>query len=283
MSFKYENCKMETAMADKAESFFSWVGRQRQKSRAELEFGLRRRVRKAIRPWFSIPHWSALPIYTTYLPDSLYLGRQDGAFNSLVKRFCAHNPDNGGDLPRLIAFMLNIEQVLKEGVPGDFAELGVWRGNTAAVLAHYATVGGRKTILFDTFSGFDARDLTGIDADQGMYFWDTSVTLAEDVIGCVGSVEYVKGYFPDTISDGHRERRYAVVSLDCDLYAPMKAGLEFFYSRMNKGALFLLHDYSGERWSGCIKAVDEFCAASGEQVVLIPDMAGSAIIRKAKE
>src|ERR1700721_4641013 len=88
------------AMAGKAESFFSWVGRQRQKSRAELEFGLRRRGRKAIRPWFSIPHWSTLPIYTTYLPDSLYLGRQDGAFNSLVKRFCARNPDNGGDLPR---------------------------------------------------------------------------------------------------------------------------------------------------------------------------------------
>jgi hypothetical protein len=156
-----------------------------------------------------------------------------------------HNADNGGDLPRLIAFMLNIEQVLKERVPGDFAELGVWRGNTAAVLAHYATAGGRKTILFDTFSGFDTRDLTGIDADQGMYFWDTSVALVEGVVGCVGSVEYVKGYFPDTISDGHCERRYAVVSLDCDLYAPMKAGLEFFYPRMSKGALFLLHDYSG--------------------------------------
>ena len=52
---------------------------------------------------------------------------------------------------------------------------------------------------------------------------------------------------------------------------------------MSKGALFLLHDYSGGMWCGCIKAVDEFCTASGEQVVLIPDMAGSAIIRKAKE
>jgi Macrocin-O-methyltransferase (TylF) len=270
-------------MVDKAESFFSWVGRQRQKSRAELELGLRRRVREAFRPWFSIPRWSALPIYTTYLPESLYFGWQKRAFHSLVKRFCAHNAGNGGDLPRLIAFMLNIEQVLKEGVLGDFAELGVWRGNTAAVLAHYATAGGRKTILFDTFSGFDTRDLTGIDAGQGIYFWDTSMALVEDVVGCVGSVEYVKGYFPDTIGEGHRERRYAVVSLDCDLYAPMKAGLEFFYPRMSKGALFLLHDYSGGVWSGCVKAVDEFCAASGEQVVLMPDAAGSAIIRKAKE
>ena len=269
-------------MAGKAESFFSWVGRQRQKSRAELEFGLRRRVRKAIRPWFSIPRWSALPIYTTFLPESLYLGRQDGAFNSLVKRFCAHNASNGGDIPRLIAFMLNIEQILKENVPGDFAELGVWRGNTAAVLAHYANTNGRQTILFDTFCGFDTRDITGIDADRGLRYWDTSTALVEDVVGCVG-VEYVKGYFPDSITNGHCERCYAAVSLDCDLYAPMKAGLEFFYSRMNKGALFLLHDYLGMTWSGCSKAVDEFCAASGERVVLIPDTAGSAIIRKTME
>jgi hypothetical protein len=59
--------------------------------------------------------------------------------------------------------------------------------------------------------------------------------------------------------------------------------LEFFYPRMRKGALFLLHDYSAGTWSGCTRAVDEFCAASGEQVVLIPDMGGTAIIRKAKE
>ena len=270
-------------MVAKAESFFSWIGRQRRKTRAELGLRLRRRAREAFRPWFSIPRWSALPVYTAYLPESLYLGRQDVTFHSLVKKFCARNADNGGDLPRLIAFMLNIEQTLKEGVPGDFAELGVWRGNTAAVLVHYAAAQRRKTILFDTFSGFDARDLTGIDAGQKSHFWDTSLALAQDVVGCAGSVEYVKGYFPGSISDDHRERRYAVVSLDCDLYAPMKAGLEFFYPRMRRGALFLLHDYSGGVWSGCVKAIDEFCAASGELVVLIPDAAGTAIIRKAKE
>jgi Macrocin-O-methyltransferase (TylF) len=269
-------------MAGKTESIFGWVGRQRRKSRAELQLALRRRVKEAFRPWFSLPRWPALPLYSAYLPESLYF-RQDDAFNALARKFCASNPGNGADLPRLIAFMLNIEQVLKDGVAGDFAELGVWRGNTAAVLAHYAATDARGTILFDTFSGFDKRDLTGIDAGQKSYFWDTSLALAQSVVGHTGSVDYVKGYFPDSIREDDRARRYAVISLDCDLYAPTKAGLEFFYPRMNRGGLFLLHDYSGGVWSGCTRAIDEFRAASGEQVVLIPDAAGTAIMRKAKD
>jgi hypothetical protein len=94
-------------MVDKAESFFSWVARQRQKTRAELELGLRRRVREAFRPWFSIPRWSALPIYTAYLPESLYFGRQDRAFHSLVKRFCAHD-DGLGKKPFIFKHFLKI-------------------------------------------------------------------------------------------------------------------------------------------------------------------------------
>src|ERR1700761_8436871 len=153
----------ETVMAGKAQSLLGWVGRQRRKSRAELQLALRRRVKEAFRPWFSIPRLPALPVYTAFLPESLYFRGQGDMFHALARKFCARNPGNGADLPRLIAFMLNIEQVLKDGVAGDFAELGVWRGNTAAVLAHYAANSGRKVFLFDTFQGFDSKDLKGID------------------------------------------------------------------------------------------------------------------------
>jgi hypothetical protein len=72
------------------------------------------------------------------------------------------------------------------------------------------------------------------------------------------------------------------VSLDCDLYEPMKAGLEFFYPRMTRGGIFLLHDYSSFSWNGAKKAIDEFCGQSGEFIVLMPDKSGSAFLRKAR-
>jgi hypothetical protein len=141
----------------------------------------------------------------------------------------------------------------------------------------------RKTWLFDTFEGFTKTDLTGIDAEKEMAFDNTSIATVKEVIGeNDASCVFVKGFFPDTITDEHRSKQYAVVSLDCDLYAPTKAGLEFFYARMPKGGIFFLHDYSSLHWNGSKMAIDEFCRESGEYVILMPDKSGSAFFRKSK-
>ena len=73
-----------------------------------------------------------------------------------------------------------------------------------------------------------------------------------------------------------------MVSLDCDLYAPTKAGLEFFYPLMEKHGIFLLHDYSSLHWEGSKRAIDEFCELNNEKLILIPDKSGSAFFRKNK-
>jgi hypothetical protein len=221
-------------------------------------------------------------LYSAYQPDSYYLSGAHAEFDGLFRRFTAHNRlNNGGDIPRLWALILNCKQIIEETVPGDFAELGVWRGNTAAVLAHYAHESGRRMFLLDTFEGFDRRDLHGIDADKISAFQNTSIPLVQQVVGkTLSNCIYVRGRFPESTSDELRQAQFALVSLDCDLYEPMKAGLEFFYPRMPKGGMLLLHDYSSLRWNGAKKAVDEFCARVGEFAVLLPDKSGSAFLRK---
>lgn len=222
-------------------------------------------------------------LYAAYQPDSYYLARAHSEFDELFRRFTAYNRrNNGGDIPRLWSLILNCKQIIEEKVPGDFAELGVWRGNTAAVLAHYAQAAGRRMYLLDTFEGFDRADLRGIDADKISAFQDTSIDLVRSVVGkTLSNCTYIKGRFPESVSDDLRKVQYALVSLDCDLYEPMKAGLQFFYPRMSKGGMLLLHDYSSLQWNGAKKAVDDFCAAVGEFIVLLPDKSGSAFLRKA--
>lgn len=222
--------------------------------------------------------------YLAYQPDSyVYFGAHP-EFRALFKRFTkANGLYNAGDLPRLWSFILNCKQVLEEGVPGDFAELGVWRGNTAAVLALYAERSHRTTFLFDTFQGFSRKDLSGIDRDKGVAFEDTSIEMVRDIIGSPDSCcRYAKGYFPESVEDTHRDRFYAVVSIDCDLYEPTRAGLDFFYPRMSRGGIFFLHDYSSGYWAGAKQAIDEFCRATGELLVLMPDKSGSAFLRKSQ-
>lgn len=225
------------------------------------------------------------PFFTAYQPDSHAAFQAHPEFRELQKRFSDHNQrNNGGDTARLWSFILNCKQILSEGIQGDFAELGVWRGNTASILAYYATQHQRKVFLFDTYEGFSKEDLTGIDAAKDTDFNNTSIELVKKVIGSnAACCSFVKGFFPDTLTEEHASRRYAIVSLDCDLYAPTKAGLHFFYERMPKGGLFLLHDYSSLHWDGSRKAIDEFCKDSGEYVILMPDKSGSAFIRRTRD
>src|SRR6266487_5933443 len=78
-------------------------------------------------------------VYLAYHPDSHCDYASHPELGELLGRFTAYNlSNNGGDIPRLWSLILNIKQILNECMEGDFAELGVWRGNTAAVLAYYA-------------------------------------------------------------------------------------------------------------------------------------------------
>ena len=105
------------------------------------------------------------------------------------------------------ALILNIKQVLDEGIAGDLAELGVFRGNSAAVLAHYARKSGKNASLFDTFEGFDSRDLVGVDESRRVTFADTSLDEVRNLVGDE-AVRFVLGRFPDV-----HPVRYAGVAL----------------------------------------------------------------------
>lgn len=224
-------------------------------------------------------------VFFSYHPDSHNESDSHPEFEKLFPKFIAHNQrNNAGDITRLWGLILNIKQVINEGIEGDFAELGVWRGNTAAVLANFAISDGREVFLFDTYTGFSETDLTEIDADKISMFDNTSIEMVKNTVGYKNSgCHYVAGLFPGSITTEAEAKTYAAVSLDCDLYKPMKAGLDFFYPRMSKGGVFFIHDYSSQLWNGTKLAVDEFCARTGEYIVLMPDKSGSAFIRKSKD
>lgn len=220
--------------------------------------------------------------YLSYRPDwDIEFGRHP-ELQALAERWVANNiENNSGDIPRFYALVLNINQVLADGVEGDFAELGVYRGNSAAVLSYYGQLHNRSLLLFDTFTGFDQRDVIGIDGKAPLAFADTSLDMVRATVDDDKAI-YVKGFFPDTITDEIASRRFAIVHLDCDLYEPMKAGLEFFYPRLSPGGLIVLHDYSNPHWEGAKRAVDEYLPRIVEGLLLTPDKSGTAMLRKSR-
>lgn len=190
---------------------------------------------------------------------------------------------NYGDSARLYFFYTNIVRLLSHNVKGDFAELGVYKGNSAKIFHELAP--DRKLYLFDTFEGFSERDIKVDPAYSGegslSSFKDTSLDYVRNFIGDNANIIYCKGYFPETIASVPKETIFAFVHLDCDLYQPTKAGCEFFYPRLTAGGMLVVHDYySG--WPGVTKAVDDYFADKPESPIILPDKSGSIAIIKNK-
>ena len=126
-------------------------------------------------------------------------------------------------------------------VPGDLAEVGVFRGGSAKLIC--AVKGDRPLHLFDTFEGLP--NPTGNDA--GSPFWATAYSAqmeaVKNYIGSCSSVHFYKGFFPQTAGPVE-SRKFSFVHLDVDLYESTKASLEWFYPRLSPGAILMCHDYN---------------------------------------
>lgn len=151
----------------------------------------------------------------------------------------------------------------KSGIHGDVAECGVYRGWFASMINECFPT--EKLWLFDTFQGFDTRDVQNDtqpakDAITEGKFDRFNITSEEIVkLRCPYRNNLIirKGYVPDTFKGV--ESKFCFVNLDMDLYAPQLSALEFFSKRMVEGGVILVHDYYNKIFTGTTKAVDEFC------------------------
>ncbi len=184
-----------------------------------------------------------------------------------------------GDSLRFYNFWLQTERLKRDRVEGAFAELGVYKGDSAMLL--HLMDPSRKFYLFDTFEGFKESDLKYETGEAAGYtphnFADTSLQRVKKRLTSPRFV-FCPGHFPETASVA-RDERFALVNMDVDLYLPVKAGLEFFYPRLSPGGIIFIHDYN-YKWEGLMKAVDEFAEQIPEPLVLVPDKESTVMIIK---
>ena len=150
-------------------------------------------------------------------------------------------------------------------LPGDLAELGVYRGGSAKLIA---TLKGDKSLhLFDTFAGMPAVR-PDLDRHRAGDFADTSLEAVQRYLNEFSRVFFHKGFFPDSARElAQTPTQFSFVHLDVDIYESTRAGLGFFYPRMVKGAVILSHDYRSLGCPGVKRAFDEFFADKPEPVI----------------
>ena len=185
---------------------------------------------------------------------------------------------------RIAALRLIAPEIISRNLPGAIAELGVFRGEFAAELSRLFP--DRDLYLFDTFEGFPESDLakeqevTGGAPAWHPDFSDTSIECVSAKLPHPEKARFVRGYFPESAKQLSGDETYALVNIDPDLYEPTLQGLKYFWPRMTRSGIIMVHDYNSAQFPGVRKAVQEFVRESGAMVVPLPDLHGTGVIVK---
>ena len=185
-------------------------------------------------------------------------------------------------------FLAHIEIFQKTlNVPGDLAELGVFRGlglMTWANLLEAYCVGDRtKTVYgFDNWLGFtklDAQDgvtnegshkmLGGFNPEPFYRELSDAIDLfdSDRFVPWKARIKLINGQIEETIGKFVAENpgvRFSLIHFDCDLYAPTKSALEVLWPKVSRGGVLLFDEYGIPDWPGETQAVDEFLADKPE-------------------
>jgi hypothetical protein len=159
-----------------------------------------------------------------------------------------------------------MQQIVREDVPGDFVECGVWRGGTTvfmrAFLAAHEDI-TRTVWAADSFEGLPPPTMAedaGLDLSRAVYpQLAVDLDTVKDTFERYGlldeQVRFLPGWFRDTLAIAPI-RRVSLLRLDGDLYESTMDALDALYARVMPGGFVIIDDYGAI--PNCRRAVEEF-------------------------
>jgi O-methyltransferase len=198
-------------------------------------------------------------------------------------KFDAEKRTTGRDRPAQAATMIGkrrlenlrycVETVLKEDVPGDCIEAGVWRGGACifmrAILEAHGDV-TRNVWCADSFEGMPSPNPDKFPQDKGVrWYLDPQLAISlEDVKDNFRKfdllddrVKFLPGWFKDTLGAAPIER-LSVLRANGVMYESTMDVLEPLYPKLSPGGFLIIDDY-GLPEDNCRRAIHDFRDAHG--------------------
>jgi len=160
-------------------------------------------------------------------------------------------------------------------VPGDVAEVGVYKGDTAKMLAEIFKNTEKKIKLYDTFEGLPGK---ASPLRPQTTFADTSIEEVKEYLKDYPMVSFYKGRFPDSVQN--ENSTYCLVHLDADIAETIKTGLEYFYPKMTPMGIIVIDDYRSKIWPEVTAVADKFAKEHNNHILHLAGAKG-VIIKKA--
>ena len=171
-----------------------------------------------------------------------------------------------------------VERTIRENVPGDYIETGVWRGGACilirGVLAAYG-IADRRVYCADTFTGLPRPDPEFPADKRDRLYLFCELAVSEETVRqnfaaynlLDDRVVFLKGLFADTLPK-LPNRAFALIRLDGDMYGSTMSALVNLYDRVSQSGFVIIDDYGGLR--NCARAVHDFLDQRGLQIRIQP-------------
>ena len=188
---------------------------------------------------------------------------------------------------RLVALCDAVQYVVRNQIPGDIVECGVWKGGSMMAIARtliQADDQSRHLYLFDTYEGMtppcdkdisvqgeSASDLLhNEDKEDPQSVWCAApLDEVRRVMGGVGyessKVHFIKGRVEETLPSMAPEQ-ISLLRLDTDWYESTRHEMEQLFPRLSKGGVLIIDDYG--HWQGARQAIDEYIKENKLQIFL---------------
>jgi O-methyltransferase len=161
-------------------------------------------------------------------------------------------------------------------VEGDTAECGVYKAASSYLIcaanAENSLI-SRQHHLFDSFEGLSSPSQNdGSHWQQGALAAGEAL-VAQNLVRFSDQLVFHKGWIPTQFTNV-AERQFSFVHVDVDLEQPTRDSIEFFYDRLNAGAIFLCDDYACTTCPGATSVIDEYLETKPEKMIRLPGGGG---------
>ncbi len=148
-----------------------------------------------------------------------------------------------------------------KSVPGDFAEIGVFRGASLRRFAGHAAIQHRIVHGFDSFTGMnDPGEYDGTSYPKGKFDVGGLEGFLKNYFQDVPKASYRlwQGFVPDSFTQFPEDIRFSLIYVDLDHYYPTVLAIQWAWQRLNNGGILILNDFTSDTSQLASKAIDEF-------------------------
>lgn len=156
-------------------------------------------------------------------------------------------------------------------IPGDFVELGCYKGDTSLMLAEVIKDSDKKLYIYDSFEGLpeksaEDKSVLGENFVAGALLVSKREVKERFLRAGLKVPVIKKAWFSELISEDLPDK-ISFAFLDGDFYESIKDSLKLVENKMSGGGIIIVHDYNNPALPGVKKAVDEWAGTRKLQVL----------------